>query len=191
MNRTTLALSLATALAACKRDEAPPPPPVSGPVPQLPALPPPGAPPAMGGGGGGDPARIAALEQVVAKEPNNRQAWVQLGNDYFDTKQYQKAIASYGRALEIKGDDPDVLTDQGVMFRDIGQYDKALANFQKANQIDPNHLQSLFNAGVVYAHDLKLPQKAAEAWNEVIRRNPQSPQAAQARQALQELQGRR
>jgi tetratricopeptide (TPR) repeat protein len=142
-------------------------------------------------GGGADPARMAALEKVVASEPANRQAWVQLGNDYFDSKQYQKAIAAYGRALELKGDDPDVLTDQGVMYRDVGQFDKALANFQKANKIDPNHLQSLFNMGVVYAHDLKLPQKATEAWNEVIRKNPQSPQAAQARQALQEMQAQR
>ena len=46
------------------------------------------------------------------------------------------------------------------MYRDIGQFDKAIANFEKANQVDPKHVQSLFNLGVVYAHDLKQPKKA-------------------------------
>jgi cytochrome c-type biogenesis protein CcmH/NrfG len=155
----------------------------------------PGMPPGMPGAAPGMPgaphtagpevqARIAQLQSVVARDPKNVRAWVELGNDYFDTRQPQKAVEAYGRALELQPNDPNVLTDQGVMYRDLRQFDKALANFEKANKIDPSHVQSLFNLGVVYANDVDQPKKAIEAWTKVIQIAPASPQAAQARQAL-------
>jgi cytochrome c-type biogenesis protein CcmH/NrfG len=151
-----------------------------------------------GGMGGGMPAtpaggglqaqqRISASEAIVARDPKNVGAWVQLGNDYFDTHQTKKAIEAYGRALELQPNNPDVLTDQGVMYRESGMFDKAIANFQKANQVDPKHVQSLFNMGVVYASDLKDKDKAAKAWKKVIETAPGSPQATQAKEALDQL----
>ena len=131
--------------------------------------------------------RIAVTEQVVKQDPKNLQAWVELGNDYFDTQQRQKAIDAYAHALELDPKNANVLTDQGVMYREVGSFDKAIANFEKASQVDPNHLQSLFNLGIVYAYDLKKPDKAVAAWNRVIERNPMSPSAAQARQAIEEV----
>jgi len=160
-------------------------------MPGMPPLPP-QMPPAPPPGGGADAlARIATLQSIVARDPKNVQAWVRLGNDFFDTHQPQKAVEAYGRALELQPNDPNVLTDQGVMYRDVGQYDKAIVNFQKANKVDPSHLQSLFNLGVVYAFDLKDRAKAEAAWNRILQIAPASEQAAQARQALAELQGQR
>jgi cytochrome c-type biogenesis protein CcmH/NrfG len=165
----------------------------SSPAPAMGGMPP-GVAPGMPPGGGMPPpapgdnfqARIAAMQAVVARDPKNFDAWVQLGNDYFDTRQAQKAIDAYSRALEIRPNSPNVLTDLGVMYRDLGQFDKAIANFQKANQVDPKHVQSLFNLGVVYLNDLKQPKKAAEIWNKVIQLAPQSEQAQQAKAALEE-----
>lgn len=154
-----------------------------------PAAPPPQMPPQAATSGDNHLARIAALQSVVARDPKNVQAWVQLGNDYFDTRQPQKAIEAYGRALELKPDDPNVLTDQGIMYRDLGQYDRAVQNFEKANKADPKHVQSLFNMGVVYAHDLKQVPKAVEVWKRVIQIAPTSQQAAEARQALEQFKG--
>src|SRR5512145_2893242 len=79
--------------------------------------------------------RIAMAQQLVARDPKNVQAWIQLGNDFFDTNQAQKSIDAYARALELQPDNPDVLTDQGVMYRNIGQFEKAIANFEKAQKI--------------------------------------------------------
>jgi tetratricopeptide (TPR) repeat protein len=129
------------------------------------------------------------LEQVTAREPTNVQAWVQLGNEYFDTRQPKKAIDAYQRALDQQPNDPNVLTDQGVMYRELGQSEAALKNFLKASQIDPQHLQSRFNVGIVYAYDLKDTAKAAAAWNELAKIAPTSPQAMQAKQHLGQLQG--
>jgi cytochrome c-type biogenesis protein CcmH/NrfG len=132
-------------------------------------------------------ARIAHLEAAVLADPKNRAAWADLGNEYFDSHQAQKAVDAYGKALALKPGDPNILTDQGVMYRQLGQFDNALANFQKANKLDPSHVQSLFNIGVVYANDLNKPEEAAKAWNKVLAAAPNSDQAAQARQMLSQL----
>lgn len=133
--------------------------------------------------------RIAQAEKVVAQDPKNLNAWISLGNDYFDTEQSQKAINAYSKALEIEPNNPNVLTDQGVMFKKVGWYDKALANFEKASKIDPNHLQSLFNAGIVYAVDLKQPEKAAPYWKKYLSLDSNSPTAMQVK-ALMEQPGK-
>ena len=132
-------------------------------------------------------ARINQIEGVVLADPKNHDAWVALGNDYFDTHQAQKAVVAYDRALALQPDDPNILTDQGVMYRNLGQPEKALANFQKANKLQPKHLPSLINIGVVYANDLGKPAEAAKAWTKVVATDPASEQATQARQMLADL----
>lgn len=128
--------------------------------------------------------RIAEAEKIVAKDPKNINAWLSLGNDYFDTEQAQKAIHAYGKVLEIEPNNPNVLTDQGVMYRKVGWYDKALENFEKAQKLDPNHLQSLYNIGVVYAVDLKQPEKSGPIWKRYLQLDPNSPTAMQIKSMM-------
>jgi cytochrome c-type biogenesis protein CcmH/NrfG len=138
--------------------------------------------------GSGSPAdyttRIAEAEKIVAKDPKNLNAWLSLGNDYFDTEQAQKAIQAYGKVLEIEPNNPNVLTDQGIMFRKVGWYDKALANFEMAQKMDPNHLQSLYNIGIYYAIDMKQPEKAAPVWKRYLQLDPNSPTAMQIKSMM-------
>ncbi len=214
MNRTLVALAAALAILGCKKNEpvtaAPIAPPAGG-VPTMPppagmppgAMPPPSMPPGGGmppggmvgapnvpGGGAGVEQRIAIAKQLVAQNPKDVQAWISLGNDYFDSRQLQAAVDAYAKALELDPKNPDVLTYQGVMYRDLGQYDKALANFLKANQIAPMHMQSLMNAGVVYAYDLKDPKRAEEAWLKVIANDKTGRYAGQAGAAIAEMRQR-
>lgn len=130
---------------------------------------------------------VKVLLDVVAREPNNRNAWVQLGNNYFDSNQPVQAVDAYAKALELDGNDPNVLTDQGIMFRRLGWYDKAVENFLQANRLQPQHSQSLFNLAIVYQQDLKNVEQAVAAWNRFLEFNPSGPGAEQARRNLQAL----
>lgn len=127
------------------------------------------------------------LEGIVAREPNNRNAWIQLGHLFFDSNQPLKALDAYARALELNGNDPNILTDQGVMYRRVGWFDKAIVNFEKANELDRNHQQSLYNLGIVYRYDLQDFDKVIEVWEKFIAINPDSPGANQIRSELEFL----
>jgi tetratricopeptide (TPR) repeat protein len=144
--------------------------------------------------GSGSPAdytlRISEAEKIVAQDPKNYIVWVQLGNDYFDTEQPQKAVNAYAKALELEPNHqntPNVLTDQGVMYQKMGLFDKAIANFEKASALDPKHAQSLFNLGVVYANGLKQNDKAIAAWERYLAIDGMSPQGQQVKAMVEEL----
>jgi cytochrome c-type biogenesis protein CcmH/NrfG len=116
--------------------------------------------------------RMAALEKETQQSPSNVAAWIELGNAYFDTDQYKKAIQAYRKALELKPDDADVWTDMGVMYRKDGRPQEAVKAFDQAIAINPKHEVSRLNKGIVLFHDLKDTQGAIQAWEELLDINP-------------------
>ena len=131
--------------------------------------------------------KIGELKNIVAADPSNFLAWVALGNEYFDSNQVMDAIQAYDKALEIQPNSPDVLTDQGVMFKRLGWFDRAIENFTKANEIDPSHATSIYNLGVVYRYDLQDFAKAQEAWTRFLEISPAGPGSDRVRQDLEAM----
>ena len=117
-------------------------------------------------------AMISALEDETAKNPQNGQAWIQLGNEYFDSDQHEKSIRAYQKALEIEPNNANVWTDLGIMYRRSGKPQEAIASFDKAIAADPKHEPSRLNKGIVLLHDLKDFEGAIKAWEELLEVNP-------------------
>jgi cytochrome c-type biogenesis protein CcmH/NrfG len=115
---------------------------------------------------------ITALEDETAKNPLNLEAWIQLGNVYFDSNQHEKAIQAYQKALELNPADANVWTDLGIMYRRSGNPQKAIECFDKAIAVDPKHEPSRLNKGIVLLHDLKDYDGAIKAWEELLAVNP-------------------
>ncbi len=115
---------------------------------------------------------IADLEKKALGDPLNRPILVELGNAYFDTGSYAKAIQAYEAALALNTNDAGVLTDCGVMYRAVGQYDKALEKFAKAREVEPGHAFAMFNTGVVLNYDLHRHDEALQVWRELLRLHP-------------------
>jgi tetratricopeptide (TPR) repeat protein len=130
---------------------------------------------------------IQQLEQILKTDPNNYDALVQLGNSQFDIGAPQKSIDAYRRALAIKGTDPNVWTDMGVMYRELKNFPDAVNCFRKAITFDPRHASSRYNLGVVLLHDLNDYPGAIEAWEGLLSIEPTGPRADQIREQLQEL----
>ena len=129
------------------------------------------------------------LEDAVRKNPQDMQAWIQLGNQLFDDNMPREAIRAYEHALAIKGDNPDVLTDKGIMYRQLGEFERATEIFTQASTINPLHEQSRFNLGVVLFFDLNRKDEARKVWRELISINPEikTPDGALLRAMLDEL----
>jgi cytochrome c-type biogenesis protein CcmH/NrfG len=131
------------------------------------------APPGQSQAEVGDRSReLDALVRETAQNPTNTGAWIQLGNLYFDTDQYEKSIWAYLKALELDPDNADVWTDLGVIYRRSGRPRQAVEAFDKAIAANPQHEVSRFNKGIVLMHDLEDPQAGINAWQELLEINP-------------------
>ena len=177
-----IALALSP-IAGCKRQEKKP----------APAPPPPAAG-ATGATGAADPfagrkaptARIAELQAELDQDPKNAAKWVELGNLHYDVRDREDAVRAYGRALELRPDDVNVITDQGVMYRELGEHEKAVANFQRARKIDPKHVQAAYNLGVMQAQ-LGNRDEAIQAFEDVVELDGNGAAGASAKKLIESL----
>lgn len=115
---------------------------------------------------------ILALEKEVVAHPDNVEAWTQLGNYYFDSNNFGKAIEAYNKSLALNPNNADVLTDLGVMYRRNGNPKEAIAAFDRAIAINPNHPTARFNRGIVQLYDLKDREGAIKTWEELVKLHP-------------------
>jgi cytochrome c-type biogenesis protein CcmH/NrfG len=118
------------------------------------------------------PDMVASLEDETAKNPQNTNAWIQLGNEYFDSNQHEKAIWAYQKALELDPNNANVWTDLGVMYRRDGKPKEAIQAFDKAIEADPKHEPSRLNKGIVLLHDMQDFDGAIAAWEGLLAVNP-------------------
>jgi len=157
----------------------------------------PGAPNAMSGGGpvapGAPPAapqqdmaeaqaqqqEMQQLEQFVQENPTDAQAVRRLADLNYDRAQWPQAEALYSKFLELEPGNTDVLSDLGVVYRNLQQYDKALEAFDQVQRIKPDHWQALYNKAIVLAFDKKNLDEAQKVLDELQKLQPGNPNVAQ------------
>lgn len=115
---------------------------------------------------------LAALRQAVQNDKTDVQAWNHLGHWYYDNNMPKEAISAYENSLILRPDDPDVITDLGIMYRNVHEHEKALELFQEAARLNPKHVQSRFNIGVVLYFDLQRHDEGLKAWEELAKIAP-------------------
>lgn len=107
--------------------------------------------------------RLLAIRPKEDKpEGSSFELLVEVGNRDMDEQKFAQAIRSYERALTLR-DDPRVLTDLGVCYRNIGNSAKALATFDRALKIDPNVWEADYNRAVLFAGEGRLEEARAIA----------------------------
>ena len=116
--------------------------------------------------------RIAALERQTEANPGDTKAWIELGNAYFDSNQFEKSINAYRKSLELDPSNSNVWTDMGVMYRRSGKPEEAIDAFDQAIAADPKHEVSRMNKGIVLLHDLNDFDGAIRAWEGLLEVNP-------------------
>lgn len=127
---------------------------------------------------------VAPLLEAVTKNPADYESLVSLGNAYYDAKQYSNAIQYYQRALAIHPENPDVRTDMGTAYWYSGNADQALEQVQRSLKYRPGHPQSLFNLGWIRWQAKADAKGAVEAWEMLLKTNPNYPQKQQVEQYI-------
>jgi len=80
------------------------------------------------------------------------------GNAAYDSGDYNKALASYTEALQLKPADPPTLNNIGVTYLALNQNQKAIESFQQSSRAKADDADTLFNLGVTL---LELGDRAA------------------------------
>lgn len=132
-----------------------------------------------------DDAKVQSLKTILASDPNNARAAVELANTYFDSEQYIDAIAWYETALKNDPKNVDASTDLGVAYYYANRPDQALQQFNRSLALDPKHTKTLLNQGIVMAFGKEDLAGATAAWQKVIDVAPNSPEATAATRALE------
>lgn len=63
---------------------------------------------------------------------------------------YQKAVAYYTNAIELKPDMLEAYLNRGIVYNDLNKVDEALENYNIAIQLDPNYKDAYYNRGFTY-----------------------------------------
>ena len=88
------------------------------------------------------PAGVEMLQRVVAKDPQVIDAWLLLGNEHAKHGQYDRALAQYRRALELKPDYDLALRNMANVYRDMGRPNAAVAGYERLLHVDPANVQA-------------------------------------------------
>jgi tetratricopeptide (TPR) repeat protein len=127
---------------------------------------------------------VAPLLATLKTSPDNFNTIAQLANLYYDGRQYPEAVKYYQLAVKIQPTNVDVLTDLGTSLWFLGNADGAIAEFQKALTFRPDHPGTLFNLGVVRWEGKLDPKGAVQAWEELLRLNPNYPQKQEVQEYI-------
>jgi len=130
---------------------------------------------------------LESYRKVLASDPKNLGANIELANRLYDGGRYAEAIPYYQQAFALNPKDVSVSTDLATALYYAGRADDALAQFDKSLALDPMHAQTLFNIGIVKRDAKNDPQGAIAAWERLLANAPEYPDAPKVRTMLGEL----
>jgi cytochrome c-type biogenesis protein CcmH/NrfG len=123
-----------------------------------------------------DTARVQTLQGQIQSNPQNFEALAELGNIYFDQRNFREASDWYTRALAVRPDDVNLRTDLGTALFYDNRFDDAIAEFNGALARNSTHPQALFNIGVALVHGKNDLQGALQHWEKLVETNPSYPE---------------
>ncbi|NJN73311.1 MAG: tetratricopeptide repeat protein [Limnothrix sp. RL_2_0] len=96
---------------------------------------------------------------------------VALGLGLQEKPNYELAIASYDKALEIKPDKHEAWNNRGIALNELGRNEEAIASFDKALEIKPDYANAYYNKACLFALQNKI-ETALELLTTAINLDP-------------------
>ena len=100
---------------------------------------------------GAQQVNIESLSDVIAKNPNDANAYNTRGAAYARVGRYQNAIDDFTAAIRINPNYAAAYTNRALALRQTGKNDLALADFNKALQADPRYGPAYLGRANLYA----------------------------------------
>jgi len=132
-------------------------------------------------------AQAAPLLVRLRSDPANPELLTELGNLYYDSRQYSVAVGYYGRALQARPADAAVRTDMGTAYWYMGDANRALAEFDMALAHVPDNPNTLFNRGLVKWRGKADLTGALADWDRLLATDPAYAQRDKVQEMIAEV----
>ncbi|MBW4661301.1 MAG: tetratricopeptide repeat protein [Drouetiella hepatica Uher 2000/2452] len=88
------------------------------------------------------------LEEDQQTPDQQASLWWEKGNILAADQNYEAAIASYDRAVEVKLDYHEAWYNRGILLDNLGRYEEAITSYDKAVEIKPDKHKAWNNRGI-------------------------------------------
>jgi len=109
--------------------------------------------------------------EKVAQEPLDPKGYVELGNQYAEVGEYEKAAGAYREALQLDPSNAPVLRDLGGVLHLAKRSEEGKKALLLALRIDPGLSSAWRNLGVIYLDQKQWPA-AIESFQNALKTNP-------------------
>jgi tetratricopeptide (TPR) repeat protein len=115
---------------------------------------------------------VQAFQQAIEVDPESEEAYLGLGNSYFNLVSYDAATDAFRHVLKINSDNSTALFYLGLSLIQQRKYAESIPYFERAGTLDSDFKQlSLFYIGEAQS-ELGDLQEASETWKQSIQVNP-------------------
>ena len=90
---------------------------------------------------------IAYFDQVIAKDPEHINAYLQRGFCHSLLKHYSLAVKDFSAVIERKAEHTWAYTSRGSAYSKMDLHELAIADFSKAIELDPTNQEAYNNRG--------------------------------------------
>ena len=114
---------------------------------------------------------IDELNKIIQSNPNDADAYLNRGNLYRKSDNFDTAISDYNKAVELNLKNADAYNKRGLTYYKMENYDDAMKDFNQAIKINPKFADAYCNRGLVW-HKLKEFEKAVKDYTKAIEIDP-------------------
>jgi protein O-mannosyl-transferase len=116
-----------------------------------------------------DPVRF--YEKNISLGGKSARVYTNLGMGYSDQKQYERAIDSYNKAIELEREIFPPWYNLGNVYRDLGDFEKAIENYEKSIEINDQFPPVYMNIAMIHVQE-KKNEKAIDVLKKALEINP-------------------
>jgi protein O-mannosyl-transferase len=91
------------------------------------------------------------FSDVINKYPRVAVAHNNMGRYFRELNQYERAIESYNKAIEIDPESFNTYSNRGKALFDLGRVDEALEDFNRSIELNNQYVEALSNRGAAHA----------------------------------------
>ena len=93
---------------------------------------------------------LGSFEQVVNKNPNRVEAWIQVGYCKVKQGKMSEAIRAYKQALRLRPNSVEAYNKLGDAYYYASNFDEAVAAYRQAARLRPDLGEAFYNLGMTY-----------------------------------------